>query len=102
MRRVINFSVKLTERWEPVSQFFLCTPSAMEQLLSRVVGVDYCFETMSVKGMLEAMDGRVPSELKERMSTMTVGEAAGLIKALRSWLGRFAKFLEQTVPPQTR
>lgn len=100
--RIVRFSVTLDEPWEGVGVFFKAHPDAMDQLLEHVAPDDgFQFETMTVKGLLEASRGDIPVELDEQYRSGTVGRYASMVLALRQGMGQFIKFLENTVPPET-
>lgn len=82
---------------------FDCNPQAFESLLAKIPSKDTAvqLETMTVKGMLEAVGGGVPSELRERHKDATVTEWCAMVNALREGLQTFTEFLERTTPPLT-
>lgn len=101
MGRTVRYSVTATERWDKVSPFFLAYPDAMAQLLARFEPTEVDFEGLTVKGMLEAVGGRMPEELERRLNGCTVGDWCAVMLGVRKGLERFAKFMEETTPPVT-
>lgn len=103
MGRVVRYSVLPSERWSRVSVFFTTYPAAMEQLMEAVPERDgeFVFDLLTVGGMLEAVAGRIPSEVKSTMKGMTVAQAAARLNSLRDGLLDFTSFMEATEPPMT-
>lgn len=103
MGRVVRYSVLPSERWSRVSVFFTTLPAAMEQLMEAVPerDGDFIFDLLTVGGMLEAVAGRIPAEVKAGMEKMTVAQAAARLNSLRDGLLEFTSFLEATEPPMT-
>lgn len=101
MGRTVKYNVKAGEPWAKVSPFFVAYPDAMAQLLSRFKPTDVNFETLTIKGMLEAVSGRIPEELERRLSGCTVGEWCETFLGVRAGLERFTRFMEETMPPVT-
>ena len=103
MGRKVKYSVKRSEPWADVAPFFTSYPSAMDQLLAAVPERDdaFCFDLLTVRGMLEAVGGNIPSEVKTQLDGLTVGEAAARLNSLRDGLMAFTAFMEDTNPPET-
>lgn len=101
MGRTVKYSVKAGEPWAKVAPFFSAYPDAMAQLLSRFKPTDVNFEALTVKGMLEAVSGRMPEELERKLGGCTVGDWCGVMLGVRKGLEAFAKFMEETTPPVT-
>ena len=103
MGRAVKYSVRPSERWSRVSVFFTTYPAAMEQLMEAVPERDgeFVFDLLTVGGMLEAVAGRIPAEVKATMEGMTVAQAAARLNSLRDGLLEFTAFLESTQPPMT-
>lgn len=99
MGRVVSYSVRTNERWEDVGIFFKSYPQAMAQLLSRFGSKDIVFESLTVKGLLEAVGGDVPTELANTMKGCSVQEWCELVNGVRDGIAKFVKFMEQTTPP---
>lgn len=98
-----NFVLKPSQPWREVAAVFECNPAAFESLLAKIPIKDESvqLETMTVKGMLEAVGGGVPAELRERYKDSTVAEWCAMVNALRDGMQTFTAFLEKTTPPTT-
>lgn len=98
-----NFVLRLSQPWREVEAVFDCNPDAFEKLLSKVTKRDAAVqvETLTVKSMLEAVGGKVPSELRERYKEATVTEWCAMVNSLRDGLATLTGFLERTTPPLT-
>lgn len=101
MGRVVRYSVRLSERWHDVAPFFEAYPEALAQVCAVVGEGKQDFYALTVRGMLEAVDGQVPSEWKERYKGGTVGEWCAMLNALKAGISRFSEFMENTTPKQT-
>ena len=101
MGRVVQYSVKLSERWQDVAPFFEAYPEALAQVCAVVGEGAQDFFALSVRGMLEAVSGQVPTEWKERYKGGTVGEWCAMLNALKEGISRFTEFMENTTPKQT-
>lgn len=101
MGRVVQYSVKLSERWRDVAPFFDAYPEALAQVCAIVGEGGQDFYAMTVRGMLEAVNGQVPNEWKERYKGCTVGEWCAMLNALKAGISRFSEFMENTTPKQT-
>lgn len=103
MGRVVKYSVLPSERWSRVAVFFTTYPAAMEQLMEAVSERDgkFVFDLLTVGGMLEAVAGRIPAEVKATMEGMTVAQAVSRLNSLRDGLLEFITFLKSTEPPMT-
>ena len=103
MGRTVKYSVTRSEPWAKVAPFFTSYPEAMEQLLAAVTERDeaFAFDLLTVRGMLEAVGGAIPTEVKTQLDGMTVGEAAARLNSLRDGLMAFAAFMEDTAAPET-
>lgn len=99
----MTYSVTRSERWDDVRLFFEAYPEAAQQLLAQVGGNDpsCVFEALSVKGMLEAVTGRVPYEWMEKRPQLTVDGWCRMVGSMREGLERLMAFMENTVPPLT-
>lgn len=98
-----NFQLRLSQPWREVEAVFSCNPDAFCGLMAKITERDPSvqLETMTVKSMLEAVGGRVPSELTSRYADATVAEWCAMVNSLRDALQAFTRFLERTVPPVT-
>ena len=98
-----NFQLRLSQPWKDVEAVFACNPDAFGRLMAKITERDPSvqLETMTVKSMLEAVGGNVPSELKARYVDATVDEWCAMVNALRDGLQTFTAFLEKTTPPTT-
>lgn len=101
MSRAVKYSVKLSERWQDVSPFFEAYPEALAQVCSVAGDGKQDFYALTVRGMLEAVNGQVPNEWKERYKGGTVGEWCAMLNALKAGISRFTEFMENTTPKQT-
>lgn len=102
MGRVVKYSVSLDEKWEDVAPFFKAYPTAMAQLCVKAGRDDaFVFETMSVKGLLEAVRGDIPTEIETSLKGCTVGQYAARVNSLREGMAGFVRFMEDTIPPVT-
>lgn len=101
MARKVRYSVLLSQRWQEVAVFFEAYPQAMEQLCEHVGVKDIDFFALSVRGMIEAADNQVPTELKERYKNATVRDYSEMVNGLKEGLEKFIGFMEKTTPPQT-
>lgn len=98
-----NFVLRLSQPWREVEAVFDCNPDAFDKLLAKITKRDASVqvETLTVKSMLEAVGGKVPSELRGRYKDATVTEWCAMVNSLRDGLERFTDFLERTTPPLT-
>mgnify|MGYP007115381587 FL=1 len=98
-----NFQFRLSQPWKEVEAVFACNPDAFGRLMAKITKRDPSvqLETMTVKSMLEAVGGGVPSELRARYADATVVEWCAMVNSLRDALQAFTEFLERTVPPVT-
>lgn len=101
MGRVVQYSVKLSERWQDVAPFFDAYPEALAQVCAIVGEGGQDFYALTVRGMLEAVNGQVPNEWKDRFKGGTVGEWCAMLNALKAGISRFTEFMENTTPKQT-
>lgn len=103
MGRKVRYSVRPSEQWSRVSVFFTTYPAAMDQLMEAVPERDgeFVFDLLTVGGMLEAVGGAIPAEVKASMEGLTVAQAAARLNSLRDGLLEFITFLEATEPPMT-
>lgn len=101
MGRTVRYSVNANEPWAKVAPFFKAYPDAIGQLLARFTPADVDFEALTVKGMLEAVGGKMPEELERRLNGCSVAEWCGNMLGVREGLEHFAKFMEETTPPVT-
>ena len=101
MPQKIKYRVRPSERWADVHVFFEKYPVAMEQLRSHFGKSDFDFNLLSVRSMIEAANGIVPTEFKERFGNMTVKSFCEAYNGLMDGLDDFLLFLENTQPPQT-
>lgn len=101
MPKKLRYRVRPSERWADVHVFFENYPDAMEQLRSHFGKSDFDFNLLSVRSMIEAANGIVPTEFKERFCNMTVKSFCEAYNGLMDGLDDFLLFLENTQPPQT-
>lgn len=101
MGRSVKYSVKAKELWSKVAPFFAAYPDALAQLLSNFRAKEINFEGLTVKGMLEAVGGNMPVELKRQLNGCTVKDWCETLLGVRAGLERFTRFMEETTPPVT-
>lgn len=97
----VKYSVNPNEKWEDVKTFFDEYPAAMEQLRTRFAVGRQDFNLLSVRGMLEAVNGQVPEEWARLYKGKTVREWCEMVNALKEGLENFTAFMESTQPPYT-
>lgn len=97
----VKYSVSPSDRWSDVSVFFDNYPQAFEQLRGNFGNSDLDFFALSVRGMLEAASGRIPSELSEKHKDRSVKEWCEMANSVKDGVSRFLDFLEKTQPPYT-
>lgn len=103
MGRLVKFSVRPSEKWASIEAFFVCNPSAVNQLLAVITERNSTlnFETLKIGTVLEIVTGREAKELRERYGRGTVKDWCMMLNSVHDGLERFAAFLENTVPPMT-
>lgn len=97
----VRYSVSPSDRWSDVCVFFDKYPQAFEQLRGNFGTGDFDFFSLSVRGMLEAASGKMPSELSEKHKNKSVREWCEMANSVKDGVSRFLDFLEKTQPPYT-
>lgn len=97
------FGVNKKDRWNKVGVLFERYPQLMNQLCEAVGECDesFVFDTLTVRGLMEMCAGQIPSEVKAMFRGKNLGQVARIVNSLRRGMEDFARFLENTVPPDS-
>lgn len=103
MGRVVTYSLDMGGKAYPSMLFLEAYPDAMEQAVSHVTAdpVRWNFEEMTVKGMLEAVSGKIPTEWRDKAKGGTMADYCVMVASLKAGLDEFTRFMEATQPPVT-
>lgn len=103
MGRFIKYSLKLKDPAMPTVLFLLAYPDALAQTCGYVKPNPdvWNFERMTVKGMLEAVSGKIPEEWDVKAKAGTVADYCTMVVSLKEGLENFTKFMDKTQPPVT-
>lgn len=103
MGRIVSYALDMDADALPSVLFLEAYPEALAQACAHVEAdtAKWNFEEMSVKGMLEAVSGKVPEEWDTKAKAGTVTDYCVMILSLKAGLEAFTKFMEATIPPVT-